>query len=156
MKANELMIGDWVSLRNKPDKIGALTSQCVILKGYEPSGVLIDCNDIDTIPLTAEILEKNGFSKRIIFDDMGNVVDDEDLMVYEFYEYDKKGNKCTGIAISFIYHKIIDSAKVRHLCSFVQSSKINSVHKLQQALRLCGLNELADNFKIQEDSHGED
>jgi hypothetical protein len=63
MKANELMIGDWVY-----DTILKCNTQVEILS---LSGIRGDCNDniwnektFEPIPLTAEILEKNGFSYR--------------------------------------------------------------------------------------------
>ena len=33
-------------------------------------------------------------------------------------------------------------------CYDIDSIKLDSVHQLQHALRLCGLNDLADNFKV--------
>ena len=33
-------------------------------------------------------------------------------------------------------------------CYDINSIKLDSVHQLQHALRLCGLDELADNFKV--------
>ena len=76
MKANELMIGDWVWYNNQPHQIRQLgifgenrdgddyPAVCV----GKPNGVglILERNEIEPIPLTPEILEKNGF--RIIFE----------------------------------------------------------------------------------------
>ncbi len=74
MNANELMIGDWVKIQ-EPDKyagaIGRVNSLTSLEGGYfainiqDPQfGYLVTevfCDDIAPIPLTAGMLEKNGF-----------------------------------------------------------------------------------------------
>lgn len=62
MKTNKLMIGDWVNnlIDNKYYKIFSLLTNDVILENNE-SIFGYSCHDIEPIPLTAEILEKNGF-----------------------------------------------------------------------------------------------
>lgn len=78
MKANELMIGDWVSYY-KPDTglmVGRIKKLNVnkYLDGDDEIEVvdskgcwmtIPDINELQPIPLTAEILEKNGFIKRL-------------------------------------------------------------------------------------------
>lgn len=120
MKANELMIGDWV-------------------KDVSPNGVFfykhIDHSDIDhcfygratyaPIPLTAEILKKNGFvfnccGRRYWYEGFGLALD-----------YGARGKE--------LYLRLLRINRHVH---------IHYVHELQHALRLCGMNELANNFKI--------
>ena len=65
MKIEELSIGDWVKWNGKPRKIEQI--------GYEGEmfvnvGVCFYCSieECDPIPLTPEILEKNGFKQNKI------------------------------------------------------------------------------------------
>lgn len=62
MKANELMIGDWVQTNDlykaiKDVKVRAISQYSVL---DETTSQWIDCQHIEPIPLTKEILEKNG------------------------------------------------------------------------------------------------
>lgn len=126
MKAKELQIGDWV----------ICNPNVFIEDEYEPmhkcysmqinSGEDIDtaCEDCyEPIPLTAEILEKNGFIYR-------------DLPFELYWEYDGlfiEGGACGHYVINLGHNRGMD---------------VSNVHELQHALRLCGLKEIADNFKI--------
>lgn len=60
MKANELMIDDWVCNHesNQYQRVWLLDYDNVILDGYYS----YDYDDIEPIPLTPEILEKNGWT----------------------------------------------------------------------------------------------
>lgn len=70
MKANELMIGDWYAFRGHPYKCTA--SDIASIAECEENCVP---TDISEIPLTPEILEKNGFKQQgtgwILEDSMG-------------------------------------------------------------------------------------
>ena len=63
MKASELMIGDWVldkTVSDKPVQVEQINEQNVHYQrgnGYMSAGVEL----LEPIPLTAEILEQNGF-----------------------------------------------------------------------------------------------
>lgn len=105
MKANELMIGDWVNLRVEEDNFSdniSVTSTDLgnhyILKHIEP------------IPLTEEILEKNGFAIRY------NRYEDEHKTVIRKY---REG-------------WLIDRHYSFH-CA------VKYIHELQHALKLCGI-----------------
>lgn len=125
MKANELMIGDWVYLNywdgKYPQQIHGINYNSWRGEGYA-DWVDTDIDDeasiknVEPIPLTAEILEKNGFKDE-----------DADLL-YTFYD-----------GWNFEIH---------NKTMLVSCGSIWYVHELQHALRLCGLNELADNFQI--------
>ena len=70
MKANELMIGDWVysTFCDKPCKVIGIEqyeSEYANVKVTNVTGAK-DINSIYFIPLTAEILEKNGFDIAIL------------------------------------------------------------------------------------------
>ena len=64
MKANELMIGDWVLCDGKPLRVNCVASNSVGLEGVE-SDTICKENMIEPIPLTEEILKKNEISFNI-------------------------------------------------------------------------------------------
>ena len=79
------------------------------------------------IVLTPEILEKNGFIK----------------VNSQRYDYGYPDTDC--------YIKVNPKKNMIHMNGRNANSNLYShsfVHELQHALRLCGLNELADNFKV--------
>lgn len=106
MKAVELMIGDWILYNDKPVKTLQLSKN----SKYDW---------VKPIPLTPEILEKNGFVRH----------HDKIHPYYVDYCHERDG---FTIFNSRTWHGHI----------------LNSVHELQHALRLCGLNDLADDFKV--------
>lgn len=124
MRADQLMIGDWVrmfypfdmDIDRRPEKIRMLEK-----------GIKVDC---EPIPLTAEILVKNGF------------VEDREIKCYTYEE-----EKTLKRLIQFFTHFGDFDC---HIVSknFDADMRLSYVHELQHALRLCGLNELADNFKV--------
>lgn len=128
MKAEELMIGDWLFYRGQfnafPFKVEQITKKKV---GYhaEPNESMMyylrlyECNPI---PLTPEILERNGF---IYITSQG---------IYEFCTDDYRilwptDDKNT-LAINSYFAKY----------GILTKSDIDYVHQLQHALRLCGIN----------------
>lgn len=133
MKANELMIGDWVMYNGN----------IFIDDEYEPSVPIepiqiASGEDIDLaiegcytpIPLTAEILEKNGWDKS---SDGG------------WHTLTTKDN------IYLEYHWGTSRIAIREVLGVTEMVFLKGkrfVHELQHALRLCGLTELADNFKV--------
>ena len=80
MKAEELMLGDWVMLYDHPRKVDV---DCIEE----------DCNELKPIPLTAEILKKNGFTNcetteltrelgnELWYPGEDNYISDPDLMI---------------------------------------------------------------------------
>lgn len=83
--------------------------------------------DAEGIPITPEILENNGFIK----------------VNSQRYDYGYPDTDC--------YVKVNPKKNMIHVNGRNANSNLYShsfVHELQHALRLCGLNELADNFKV--------
>ena len=125
MKATELQIGDWV---------GRVFDDKRIIEDYRQvdwirTGEIgmryckvwsIGC--IEPIPLTPEILEKNGWKET------------------EYWHEYKDGNTIIQCSLHKIWG-IINEIEIEHF-------KCEYVHQLQHLLRLCGLDELADNFKV--------
>lgn len=109
MKANELMTGDLVLYGGKPTRVLQLEEG----KDYK--------NAINPIPLTVEILKKNGFRE------------------YDNYGY--AGNKGYCCDDFYINHDFTFRVEMR-VC------KINYVHELQHALIFVGMGDIAENLKI--------
>ena len=140
LSIKELQIGDWVTFGDEPLKV-----QHIYNNGYDDvvaetmeefldeDGVI--CEEIkdvplvncSPIPLTPEILENNRFIK----------------VNSQRYDYGYPDTDC--------YVKVNPKKNMIHVNGRNANSNLYShsfVHELQRALRLCGLNELADNFKV--------
>lgn len=141
MKPTELMIFDWVLKDMNYSEDDPMYTKL----DYRPYQI-ISGDDIDIaiesncigdgtiylpIPLTLEVLEKNGFELRDGF--LYHRIDDKP------HHYDFK-LKNGGVFTSEGYT----------LECGIYLLTIRYVHELQHALRLCGLNDLADNFKWKE------
>lgn len=119
MKATDLMIGDYVVNtefgKNDIDKIETLEPRRVWL---EHGRTYVPIEFIEPVPLTTEILEKNGFVKDEKDDNMyywnWSVIDD-------CISYDKETSKVRIFYVSGL--------------TFVKI--LQYVHELQHALRLC-------------------
>jgi len=114
MKAEELMIGDWVKIShlNKIGKVyridranGEGNGFAAVIDGDYYEG------NLEPIPLTTEILEKNGFSSNYAEDDLSYAESCGDII--GIHIYGKNG--------------LMDEMYFKY------------VHQLQQALRLCGI-----------------
>lgn len=132
MEAKELMIGDWVLLRHTHTKEKTAEyvygiGRDVILYRNEAGVQCVDMNLIEPMPLTEEILLKNGFT-----------LDEE----WEEYRAPNK----TYFGLEYTVRK--ESYYIT-IASYFDPIFIKYVHELQHLLRLCGLNDLADNFKIE-------
>ena len=126
MEAKDLMVGDYLMHYGFPYRViqvdGIVRDGWMIENGEE------DCGE--PIPITPEILEKNGF------------VTNEHVYPYPYYEYinekDKlkvgfafpQGNR-TSYKDPWVY---IDSEYV-----FIEHLPCIYVHKLQHTIRLCGI-----------------
>ena len=114
MKANELMIGDLVynTFNQQAEQVVEIRQDQVIL-AYNDGN---DYDEIEPIPLTPKILEKNGWMK----------VEEDGV----FYPKQLKGElPWIGYATNG-YGWIF---RIRDFC------EIKYVHQLQNALRICGI-----------------
>ena len=140
MKAEELMIGDWVKvfdgfkritqIRNVSNKKEFYSVWCDEWGMYE--------SDLEPIPLTAEILEKNGFHKQKWNDLVTEFVFATDLnqspqTVIQFTFYSKEIEGVRSLLKMWTKSKFGHGQNDVHLCG------IYYVHELQHALRLCGI-----------------
>ncbi len=130
-----LMVGDWVA-----DEYGNTTKIEAVDRNFAYADfrcyggdILRFCknNPPQPIPLTPEILLKNGFSGR-----------------EASYSIEAEG-RLIRVILSGIHAgiSVCDADEIRRYnrCSLFETP---TVHRLQHALRLCGLGEMADNFKV--------
>ena len=142
MKATDLMIKDWVNsqLDGHPIQIDEEVFY-ILIKGYD--------DGIEPIPITPEILEKNGWYYGLTSDEEEAEYFLDGCHYHRHWSYDEGAG-----SISLIFPNEADGGELiiddqsfnRHL-NLVFCDTLH-VHELQRALRLCGLNELADNFKV--------
>lgn len=124
-KIEQLSVGDWVAYKGNPVNIWVLGVTpygfaMEVLSHDQTRKFTIRLEDAEPIPLTPEILEKNGFRKN-----------------GEYNEWNiGEWNERPFIGISLDRQ----SMRVKHLGSdiFVEN-KVVCVHQLQHALRLAGV-----------------
>lgn len=125
IKVTELMINDWVSINGSNYKVKDIKKNGVI-KLYEDTQWgerEIELNSdylelfVEPIPLTKEILEKNGFD--------GDV-----------YSWLDAGNEKTLVYYPFEHRLTLEYGDK---CELLFKCQCFSVHELQHALKLCGI-----------------
>ena len=139
MKPEELMIGDWVIRRGVPEEPMWLSDMKTIAGiaylDQDGRGVAEKFENIEPIPITEEILKKNGFKndviaqKAIIAEGASNfsvilISEDNRIILNNIDEYLNSFNK---------WHVHIDTEDMRTICT----SEITYVHELQHLLKLC-------------------
>lgn len=135
MKATDLMIGDKVMV-----KVLSQIPNTYVLYTWTTNDYSRDIQ-VKPIPLTPEILEKNGWS----LDPVLQCYTSTPLWLY--------GEGSINLLLQFPTKqsagslKIIDNQKIRNLSDFTWKDRLY-IHELQHTLRLCGLDKLADNFKV--------
>ena len=139
MKANELMIGDWVGRVFDDKRIDYRQVDWIrtgeIGMRYQKVWA-IGC--IEPIPLTPEILEKNGFERSVVIpSNFYRNIDNERLIF-------SPHSSCYGLG--YVHWDESNDADIMHRLEVQQP--IMYIHQMQHALRLFGLDQLADNFKI--------
>ena len=116
MEAKDLMIGDWVNIAveeyNNPTRIREIGPFWVkVIKDEMEYGNIL----VTPIPLTTEILEKNGF-----------VYDSEDKLFEDIYP---------RISMLYAQYRLVENGGI----NYGEMSEIKYVHELQHVLRLCGI-----------------
>ena len=128
MKPNELMIGDWVEYGQYITTVRSLSDKIVL------SGCVGRLDEVRPVPITPEILEANGFLPT----NKGNSIwriDFEEVNYRIKIEFLSNGRMQILVAEN--------STNLNYI-----SVNSSSVHSIQQALRLAGLADVADNFVI--------
>lgn len=120
MKANELMIGDWVMSKElkTPVKVCSIMNhyETTIYFYYQGNEFIVNSYQFEPIPLTPKILEKNGFYRSEIptRDEIGH------------YYHRKTAPSSIFVSISFEDGRDF-------------GNEIKYVHQLQHALKICGI-----------------
>lgn len=122
IRVDNLMIGDWLLDGDSYAQVTSIACGGIIettASNFAPEEVL------QPIPLTPEILERNVFEYKDIWAEWWHRSED-------------------GFGSDFQLSVTEDGFSMKDIAN----AQINSIHQLQHALRLCGLDELADNFKV--------
>lgn len=140
MKAEELQLNDLVNYEGHATSVQVLRlGENIRNIGVEsPFGNVFPKEDeIQPIPLTAEILKINGFQQK-----NGELVwySDTDSIDNVFISVATRGNNSV--------RRIEIKNKGLHFANDVMPDGI-AVHEFQHLLRVCGFNDLADNFKVE-------
>lgn len=146
MEAKSLMLGDYVHIKKYNcgqliDTVVRIASINPLEGSVEPKSFNVEFKnengmvlyigarrfDISPVPLTAEILEKNGFmSKKGRFMQLGNF-DNPPLILWHLVDEPVLGHPKNQLEI----HHGAENIHVSFMCHYV--------HQLQHALRLCGI-----------------
>lgn len=144
MKANELMIGDWVFTRGKIEQVTSIYDGYICTENYE------DSHDyyFDPIPLTAEILEKNGFEKSVALNPRRNYwklsIGSKYFQIFRAtinvdmygYEKDKVFQPTGNYEIQCFNRAVYSNGDITENFAELYA---DSVHELQHILRICGI-----------------
>ena len=127
MKATELMIGDWVydSYHKANATVTTLTRALLWVSLKDNNHWQLKYDEVEPIPLTAEILKKNGFEEEHGYREIVYLYSND---FYNICIHLKERNYTNG-AYTF--------ANISHGCTFIEELPTNYVHELQHVMRLC-------------------
>lgn len=137
MEVNELMIGDWVMLRNTPAWITAInpsngyaiTKDQISVRISDDTSMGVDIDKVEPILISADILERNGYTIATL----------DNGWTAKITGYDWVMHWCENYFVALKQHRL-NCWKIH-----VQGDSVNldggvsSVHELQHALRLAGI-----------------
>ncbi len=88
MKASELQIGDYVNYRGQVIKVTSLYDKggSNEVGWSDKESVWVNADNVEPIPLTADILEKNGFERSEVFVEW-KYENDNVYMIYKPFPY---------------------------------------------------------------------
>ena len=124
MKCKELMVNDWVANQDEtPLQIYSTGDNCAYANTRDTLWVF-ENNEYEPqpIPITPEMLVRNGW---------------KETQYWHEYQDGKNTIQCC-----------LPDMRGRINGIEIENFKCEYVHQYQHLLRLCGLNELADNFKV--------
>lgn len=137
MKKNELMIDDWVQINGRYAQVLEMHYSYAMLDFYED---VFYMGYLEPIPLTEEILKVNGFVTNNDHTLTGSQIYHRLCGKYEEYK----------VTVRLLNGWVkIESFDDRWYTLLDLSVQPRYVHELQHVLRLCGLNDLANNFKVE-------
>ena len=131
------MIGDWVEVILNSEKHFA---QVQMIDGYGDNATSNECvcdaiyysiDELKPIQLTVEILGRNEFKENR----------------FGMYELERQNLYLERCGDAYWFGRSFDGSDF-YGYAVVRAIKVKYVHELQHILRMCGMNELVDNFKI--------
>lgn len=125
MKIQDLSIGDWVALNGIPRKIFKISATGLV-KFYNLANSY-GIGGIEPIPITTEILERNGWSR----DGMYAILRLDEHTHLEYYYHEHRLRKWYCGVDEWQNHTKVNDITFQVHCY--------SVHQLQYALRLAGI-----------------
>jgi hypothetical protein len=138
MKPEELMIGDWVMYEGHSYQIRQLgiygedrdgnDYPAVCIGKPQGIGLIVERSEISPIPITPEILEKNGFVIKKKWAQFGNF-GDSPLIMWHFEDDKFLHNYKHELEI---HQNDTGKVHVTVPCEYI--------HQLQQIMRICGIN----------------
>ena len=131
MEAKDLMIGDWVRRKSKiKSRVTELRSAPRVYPVNTEHGEVNPRTELEPIPITGEVLEKNGFEKT----SDSPVCSEYRLCVVDYCEdyLFVKLRKRVDI-VQVYYYPDMSSTKIEY------TKKEMSVHEIQHAMRMCGI-----------------
>lgn len=134
MKATELMIGDYVIRKNVPKEILIVDTidsiRDIVYLDLDGLGIAEKLENIEPIPFTPEILEKNFNSEKVDFEGRHiNTLYTDHNEFYEITVHEYNGG---------LWEVEIDEIELSSLPTW--RMYVCNVHELQHALRLCNIN----------------
>lgn len=159
MKITDLMHGDWFNSPKGTCRINEIKLFTAIVEfsdeAYQTNGN-ISATELDfeynlkPIPLTKDLFFANGFKlmKR-------SKLQREDGLTCYWWKKKTYGKKdFSSVRVAFSEDESVDGiyiySKIGHEVDYIRPENL-TVHEFQHALRLMGLDELADNFRLMED-----
>jgi len=128
MEAKDLMIGDWVynTHNQQPEQVCEIMERMVMLSYND----LYDYDEIESIPLTQDILKNNGF----------NVVQYSDGDYYADIMFEDQGRR---VEVEYRYGVDIDVCVIDHNNTSLLSrvdTQVRYIHELQNLFRIMQIN----------------
>lgn len=132
MKATELMVGNWVLINGTPRKIQAVDGVDDEIMANDELYTLAEDryhseDKVEGVPITPEILEKNGFLKQA-----------GEIWEFDIFLEDKKFVSMIVWRRDYVTPNLSVRSFTLQYGSYSRRN-VNYVHELQNALRLCGI-----------------
>lgn len=138
MEAKDLMIGDWVNYHDDdkivPKQVSEITDFKQLQLHDKDNWVIVGEKYCEPIPITPDILEKNGFEELMSESEVsaarfGRKPEPTGVWQYGFGRFD---------SVAYVPEQSFLRIKFMEGCQ-ADMANIKYVHELQHALRLCGV-----------------
>ena len=145
MKANELMIKDWVRCDDEPCRIWMIDWQYSLVRCHH-NGREWTCGTEEITPIE--------LSEKILLDSGFEILHNSSISMKCFATNGKNGKVDAFVYLTF-YKRAEGRITLERIylekerkTTIINTISINFVHELQHILRSCGLNEIDDKLKV--------